>query len=169
MPKARECASSSLLATELGLYYYYKDFVQSGHGIGNPCQVTGCTTTMEVETPPCQCGGLSAPAYPELWVTSLGISAHSNHGLRSLACQALRDDVACCHWGRESTCIRINLRDLFCFRTSAFSRGNPKPFSGVQKNLLCNSRSSNTLLRDYLFHNTVAYALLVHHTIWAPP
>ena len=71
-------------------------------------------------------------------MTSPGISARSNHGLRFLACQALRDDVACCRCGRESHVLcytipplppRINLRDLFCYRTSAFSTGTPKPIS----------------------------------------
>ena len=118
-----------------------------------------CERPLSLDLRSYRCGGLSAPAVSELRVTSPEISARSNHGLKSLACQALRDDVfgalhACCADLPRPPSLppRINLRDLFCYRTSAFLRGNPKPFSGFQKNLLCNSHSSNTYYkRDYFF------------------
>ena len=76
-----------------------------------------------------RCPGLSRPAYSELRVTSPVILARSDQGLRSLACQALRDDVACCRCGCKSPvllCYMIPLRDLFCYRLSAFSTSKPK-------------------------------------------
>ena len=132
-----------------------------------------------------RCGGLRAPAYSELRVTSPGNSARSNYGLGSLACQALQDDVACCRCG-------VSLRCPACYTiphptaANKFSRpvllsyecffdGQPKTLfcseEGFQKNLLCNSHSSNTLLCDYYFRNTVVDAPLVHHAIylWTPP
>ena len=118
---------------------------------------------------PCRTGGLSTPAVSELRVMSPEISACSNHGLRSLACQALWDDVACCRCGRDSPPPlppRINFRDLFCYRTSAFPRGNPKPVSGFHKNLLCNSHSYNTYYkRVYFFHIKLHIKLHIKHTL----